>query len=198
MPLLYGEGSNALLRLQEEILRTIDDYSLLAQLACHCLGSQDISELELNESFFHKSTASIMGPLTTDLAGFRVPKNSSWRYSDLEIDMEPDIQRLRGKFSQDERLSITPALTPKGLQITLPIFKVLHNEYLAYLYCKHRATGALLYIALKRLSPRTPRFEIRSFKLRQHHFLPAKEISSLHTVTMIIGPRVRRCIKFHL
>jgi hypothetical protein len=30
MPLLYGEGENALLRLQEQILKTTDDYTLLA------------------------------------------------------------------------------------------------------------------------------------------------------------------------
>ena len=30
IPLLYGEGSKAFIRLQEEILRTLDDQSLLA------------------------------------------------------------------------------------------------------------------------------------------------------------------------
>ncbi|CAI6332303.1 unnamed protein product [Periconia digitata] len=34
MPLLYGEGDKAFLRLQEEILKTMDDYSIFAWLGC--------------------------------------------------------------------------------------------------------------------------------------------------------------------
>lgn len=68
MPLLYGEGENALIRLQEEILKTTEDYTLLARRA---------------ENTVHGFTNP--NALASDLSAYKKPRTYNWAYSDLVL-----------------------------------------------------------------------------------------------------------------
>ena len=78
MPLVYGEGESALTRLQEQILKTSDDYTLLAGV------TKDPARQPPWDNLFPRDHFN--GALALHLEEFRIPKASKWRYSDLSLD----------------------------------------------------------------------------------------------------------------
>ncbi|KAF2759753.1 HET-domain-containing protein [Pseudovirgaria hyperparasitica] len=109
MPLLYGEGTKAFRRLQEEILRTTDDYTLFIW----------------NILDFRTNRRSSSGPFadSPDAFGYNSTGQESLSYADVS---STDIQ-----FPEVvETLStMPPKMTNRGLKIRLPVLKVPDFAY---------------------------------------------------------------------
>jgi hypothetical protein len=173
MPLLYGEGERALIRLQEEILKTTEDYTLLARGA---------------DNFIHGIKS--RNALASTLSEFNILSANGLRYSDLVLDEHTwtDAFLLRQSSLPLERLKdaadVTPTLTAKGLHICLPLLEDSSGGFHAYLYCSSNVDGELLCISLRRdqsEAPEANRFERMCSGIRDYrtpYFLPATVIES--------------------
>ncbi|KAI1293180.1 heterokaryon incompatibility protein-domain-containing protein [Xylaria venustula] len=113
MPLLYGEGQKAFQRLQEEILKTTDDYTLLAWPGA----------LDGNGALAH-SPRNFQSKASLRLAG--------WSYNEIESVRRIEIYTKTADVSLTHRDSFppeefdSPRLTARGLRVQLPIIE----EYL--------------------------------------------------------------------
>jgi hypothetical protein len=106
MPLLYGEGERAFVRLQEEIMKTSDDQTLFAwEYEDHDFGFSIQPSKDSTYSPFARSPASFKK------SGEFIPD---------------ELNETRTSY----------AMTNKGLQINLPIIKLSHESYLAALTCR--------------------------------------------------------------
>jgi hypothetical protein len=93
MPLLYGEGERAIIRLQEEIFKTTEDYTLFARGA-------------YKRAFpaFLRPSPFLIAPksknaLASSLSEFAMPAEIFWRYSDLELDVDPSVNMFLRTFT---------------------------------------------------------------------------------------------------
>jgi hypothetical protein len=134
MPLLYGEGERALIRLQEEILKTTEDYTFLARGRL-----DDYSYL----NHWTRAQYDIHAALASQLQEFRISRWSDWKYSDLLNTTHTTLLPSEGQVAD-----IPPTLTAKGLHICLPVLKLSDNEYLVYLYCKLFKSNELMCMPL--------------------------------------------------
>lgn len=138
MPLLYGEGGDrAFARLQEEIMRSAEDYTLFAW-----------SAQESEPSWTHR------GLLASSPQEFGNPNSHLrrlWKYSELLVSSPAE-------FGNSPRISgDPPVLTSMGLRISLPLKQMGSGdseEYLACLYCRKGRNNELLCITLRKLSYR--------------------------------------------
>jgi hypothetical protein len=173
VPILYGEGERALVRLQEEILKTTEDYTFLTR------GSLD------DYSHLYDSTRSryeIHGVLASQLQEFKISKWSDWNYSDLM-----NTTHLTSLPFEGQVADIPPTLTAKGLHICLPVLKLSDDEYLAYLYCKLWRLDQLMCMPLMpdREHPGENRF-VRKREGDPFSFVPEEKLKSFRLVTMFI------------
>jgi tetratricopeptide (TPR) repeat protein len=147
MPLLYGEGKRAFLRLQEEILKRYDDYTVLTWSAGLAITKSLDNGLEAG---LHD----IASALVDDTSGFRVADEALFRYSDMVP--VPRHEFMRGNSSSSLSSDVLvlddspPLLTGRGLRICLPLSTLSTDTYLACIYCKLRSTKELVCIALWR------------------------------------------------
>jgi hypothetical protein len=100
MPLLYGEGTRAFRRLQEEILRVSEDYTLFAWSP----------RLQEQDDYLFKSCASL-GFLASSPSGFW-----HFRLGSTKILMKDCFSIFRRPNEH-----IPPQLTSRGLSVTLPL-----------------------------------------------------------------------------
>ncbi|KAJ4376347.1 hypothetical protein N0V83_001630 [Neocucurbitaria cava] len=111
MPLLYGEGSRAFRRLQEEILRVEEDYTIFAWAPKESLESDDALPAVSRGLLAHSPS---------DFAEFRAENHTQaplmsplWPLEDLSRDhfsiFPPSVDQ------------VPPYLTSRGLRITLPV-----------------------------------------------------------------------------
>ena len=183
MPLLYGEGERALIRLQEEILKTTEDYTLLAR------GAAD----NIIHGVKNKNA------LASTLSEFNMPSASGLRYSDLVLDKhtwtDASLRQSSSSLPWNQlkvAADVTPTLTTKGLHICLPLLEDSNDGYHAYLYCRLNVTGELLCIPLRRDQSEPPeanRFERICSETRDfqtHYFLPATKLESFTVTRMFI------------
>ena len=181
MPLLYGEGERALIRLQEEILKTTEDYTLLAR------GAAD----NIIHGVKNKNA------LASSLSEFNMSFARDLRYADLVLDKHTWTDASLRQSSSSlfwEQLKVaadvTPTLTAKGLHICLPLLEDSSGGFHAYLYCRSNLTGELLCIPLRRdqsEAPEANRFEricSETRNYRTHYFLAATKLESF-TLTKI-------------
>jgi hypothetical protein len=143
MPMLYGEGEVAFIRLQEEIMKITEDYSILAWFA-HSYEE------------FHPC-------LATSPSDFCRPKICStcktrkWEYSDIVVHSPADFRKQKQQEHKEFRtedvysLPEPPSLTGRGLRITLPLRLIEHGEYIedslvAYIHCQIGPEKKLLCI----------------------------------------------------
>lgn len=108
MPLLYGEGEKAFLRLQEEILKTTDDYSLFAWCASTTdrstyrgLLARNPSEFQNCRSIEREDVVSTF-PLGSTPIGFRV----QFEFLPDPVDKSRVLALLRASNSMRQRLAI--------------------------------------------------------------------------------------------
>ncbi|KAI1842831.1 hypothetical protein JX265_002632 [Neoarthrinium moseri] len=155
MPLLYGEGRKSFQRLQDEIFKTSEDYTLLAW----------------------RSRPRMQGDMGRDPTGilaksawdYRNDKRSLqagvWNYNQLEpIDWNPSNPRAED-FQWRGRPSLQftslpgdfepPRITARGLRITLPFIismspvdDLQREAHLAFLYCIKQPKGEMVCLVL--------------------------------------------------
>jgi Heterokaryon incompatibility protein (HET) len=139
MPMLYGERERAFRRLQEEIMKVSEDYSLFAWVT--------------KETHVYPSFAST-GLLAQSPADFQTPVGSSpnvWDYSELESIPPTQVEKVLPQISFLGKVVLNqpPTLTARGLCISLPVKHLdPSGALLAFIYCLRRPTRQLLCLAL--------------------------------------------------
>jgi hypothetical protein len=93
MPLLYGESERAIIRLQEEIFKTTEDYTLFARGA-----------YKRAFAAFLQPSPFLIAPnsknaLASSLSEFAMPAEIFLRYSDLELDVDPSVNMFLRTFT---------------------------------------------------------------------------------------------------
>jgi hypothetical protein len=109
MPLLYGEGDQAFLRLQKQIIETTEDYTIFA--------------------FQASNSADSSTPLLAHSPGQFEPNGSSgWKYSDFlpKLDQLDDFE-VNGRTSNHIPTLNPPAVTSRGIKM-----QALCSEYQVY------------------------------------------------------------------
>ncbi|KAI0602063.1 heterokaryon incompatibility protein-domain-containing protein [Biscogniauxia sp. FL1348] len=139
MPLLYGEGTKAFFRLQEEIMKYSDDQSLLAWDFEGLYVDKSNRGLQSRSWFsYNHSWASNHDPETLEYAGILATSPSAFKNCQDRIQL--DIGKLTPPF----------AMTNKGLQLELPLSDKKDHPY-ALLQCQSKhAPASILAIPLKR------------------------------------------------
>ncbi|KAH6702877.1 heterokaryon incompatibility protein-domain-containing protein [Leptodontidium sp. MPI-SDFR-AT-0119] len=174
IPLLYGEGKRAFTRLQEEILRTTDDYTILARSFHLCMpNGRPIS--------LHPSMPQT-GPLATDISEFSVAGNSAEQgYGNIiqESGTSATTQCTSGSAGGSAQSPLL--LTAKGLYITLPLQKLSDSLSVAYLHCTLRKSGEIICMATG---------------LQAHHrryrFMPMQALASFKVTSFYIQQEFSR------
>lgn len=153
MPLLYGEGKNAFLRLQEEIMKKLEDYTMFAWTNC-----------EFGNGLLATS------PSDFEAAGPNPFSSAPPEYRCSDLLSYPDFQVA---------VSRPPTMSPRGLNISLPATKThdpeRENHYLI-LVSSLKSDGRLVCIEVKR-EDKTPSQVITSMRVdcTQLIFLPAED-----------------------
>jgi hypothetical protein len=156
MPLLYGEGNRAFIRLQEEIMRVREDYTLFTWSPSIIPGYSDphISKGLLADSpsdFIDSRDIWTRHKWTSgDLAK---PSSSSWSFRDLSRDCT--------SLLSPPKIHDPPYLTSRGLRISLPLLERNNSgEFYACLTLLHayESDELMLCMTLHRLSPKSERY----------------------------------------
>jgi hypothetical protein len=160
MPMLYGEGRKAFLRLQEQIMKQEEDYSLFAWTSQHDVGQSLSGILASSPADFSKavpqqfSRADENGKFVLEESRYGGEKikryvefetfshNFGYSGSHIKVLYDKNYERLQkhrlydfnSKFVSEE----PPELTSRGLRITLPVMKQWHSNSptIAWLYCE--------------------------------------------------------------
>ncbi|PMD32052.1 HET-domain-containing protein [Hyaloscypha variabilis F] len=176
MPLLYGESDRALIRLQEEILKTTEDYTLLARSSGILLVPH---------------TYGFSGALARQLAEFKNTQHSLWAYSNLV-----NVSHKTSLGLKNVVADVTPTLTARGLHICLPVLKVSSDEYYAYLYCRLLKTDELVCLPLMQAHTSENRFARRlGYNDGDLKRFPSTKLTAFRLLTIYIeqappvGPR---------
>lgn len=180
IPLLYGEGKRAFIRLQEEILRTTEDYTILARSFHLCMpNGRPIS--------LHPSMPQT-GPLATDISEFSVAGHSAeQRYSNIiqESGTSATSQCTSGSAGGSAQSPLL--LTAKGLYITLPMQILSDSSSVAYLYCKLRKSDEIICMVLTEVSPgRYQRTGTGFLGHRHYQFMPTQALASFKVTSFYI------------
>lgn len=149
MPLVYGEGNRAFLRLQEEILKNTEDYTIFAwpgaEYGDYTLRVEP-SNAEDEVSIF-----------ASDPAQFRRLEGCPWRYSDLVRIRNEELNANSAPTSSESReldgleTDYSPsAITGRGVSICFPLMHLRSRNYLASTYYKLKTTGEWVCIVLTR------------------------------------------------
>ncbi|KAI8931476.1 hypothetical protein NX059_011144 [Plenodomus lindquistii] len=118
MPLLYGEGNRAFRRLQEEILRLDEDYTILAW------GPSA-------ESRFRDESRNVLADTPHDFTTRHIPQIYSFHWP-----RATQLRRPIGRLGQMESIHLNsldhlpPSVTGRGVRVTLPVHKgKFHPQY---------------------------------------------------------------------
>jgi hypothetical protein len=170
MSLLYGEGKRAFIRLQEEILKTSEDYTIFSWSAVP--GGAGLVP--------PNGLPAQIGLLADDPGRFRTGFGSR-RYSNvittprylLRRPGDSPITSLLGLDSDDS----PPSLTGRGLRICLPLSEMpdTSDMYFACLRCQLTEPKSYLCIVLKR----TENFQVFEKILTKHEKIPTVSTSGL-------------------
>jgi hypothetical protein len=174
MPLIYGEGKRAFLRLQDEIMKINEDYTPLAwhlmlPATTSASGPDILSESSLPEvmaaaNFGTSDAIPPTGPLVDDPSAFTVHSVGKFRYSDLILDRR--------------HLDHTPAtMTSRGLRVFLHTRQCSTKVFLAYIKCTFRQR--LLCILLERIGNSNV-FSRLTPSSSTYFLLPPETLASFH------------------
>lgn len=189
MPLLYGEGNRAFLRLQEEILKTTEDYTIFAWP-----GAEDGNEaLKVPPSNSRKDVSIF----ANDAAQFRRLEGNSWQYSDLVRIQSEELNIIVGsKWSGATGLEglntddSPPTITGRGVSICFPLTHADSGNYLASTYYKLKTTGEWVCIALTRNHREPERFARNTWDSHGIHLVDVSPERKLFTRCRIYGERL--------
>jgi hypothetical protein len=179
MPLLYGEGKRAFQRLQEEILKLTEDYTILAwgmRIATHLikqsltlpLQAEPLREAEARLSPVVKYELLTTGPLASNALSFQ----SGLGFAALESCPESLYQVPRPfEFTP-------PAMTSRGLRLCLLLRQCgsLSNVFFGYINC--RLLGTAVCVLLKRSSYRADCYSRVGSFFQEYAFLAPETLSS--------------------
>lgn len=129
MPLLYGEGRRAFLRLQEEILKAVEDYSLLAWA----------DDSKKQTGLFSRSPAAFLSPFQSKYDFLRTESQYDWldyaRLRPISIGEGTRYIILTNSGVRHPFPSAPPAMTSRGLRLSLPGLERSPSQMLVPLYC---------------------------------------------------------------
>jgi len=145
MPLLYGEGPRAFQRLQEEIMKLTEDYTLFA-------WNEYVKDDSDNSQSLDLAPGNSGGILAESPARFN--DNESWRrhwhpYSELHTSIftaaqsMPVVASIIGEYMTGD----PPVLTSRGLLMTVPIWRKDEWEHRACLTCT-RANNVVYFLCV--------------------------------------------------
>jgi len=182
MPLVYGEGERSFIRLQEEIMKTSEDYTLFAWPIQRSLPSSNTSE----------RMVACRGLLAESITEFRVGYGFDRRYSDMQLF---DPSRLRNQvpnsvFNAPETLNILdtpPVLTSRGLRLHIPLLKNPDGTYSAFLYCRMRPEKSMVCISLVQIDSGQDSLMKKVFSGNGGlHLVPAENIQNFKATTVYV------------
>ncbi|KAF9876916.1 HET domain-containing protein [Colletotrichum karsti] len=128
MPLLYGEGPRAFIRLQEEFLRTSEDLTLLLWT----LEPNTTSDSDLEESGILASSPDGFAKIKIiDSEGHHFAiLNNCWDVVKLPQHYLSPLRHLRGPTwrAEEGHVPVPPAITPRGLHVELVIIMLPGKE----------------------------------------------------------------------
>jgi hypothetical protein len=135
MPLIYGEGQRAFYRLQKEIMKTTEDYTMLAW---------GLSKYLSNKHHWKGVQRNHLGdprcPLADSPNDFELHNRAAWTYSRLIGDDGSTIATQSSPSLDDT----PPLITSRGLRVSLLLraSKPRSGDVLAYINCKTTKPGA--------------------------------------------------------
>ena len=156
MPLLYGEGQKAFYRLQEQIMKQQEDYTIFAWKSPNLMeamlrGALASSPKEFSQVTFSTSTEH----LTSDTPPSRA---SSFAHSiqDQDYSTLSNTDFLSNEHYRDALSTGPPEVTSRGLSITLPVMQLGNSDgpIIAWLYCE--SNGFLICLSLAKSSEDRP------------------------------------------
>ena len=161
MPMLYGEGKKAFTRLQEEIMKQEEDYSIFAwSLQFDCASSLTSILASSPADFSNTVPPEMYIPVDRDR------RDRCWTYMILHDKKynqmqlydpqggDPQVSEVVGKFSTLPRDA--PVVTSRGLRLTLPVRKSTgqHEPSVAWIFCLLEGNLVCILIANPPSRPR--------------------------------------------
>jgi hypothetical protein len=137
MPLLYGEGKRSFRRLQEEIMKVTDDYTIFAWVVNE--------RLEMVPSF---ATTGLLAESPQNFEG-------SWKFSASPRSLTDADVRIKLLYKDRPLLSShleVPVVTARGIRMKMPIIRQTANHICAALYfsCEDDREVTLVTLDLQR------------------------------------------------
>jgi len=146
MPLIYGEGTRAFYRLQKEIMKTTEDYTMLAWGLSKYLSSKHHWKIQGNDLTDRRQ------PLAESPNDFELHNRSAWTYSALiqhlhDPTTTPNSNSSNKNPSNKELLfshdDTPPLITSRGLRVTLLVRHMpKSSDVYAYINCRTIRPGA--------------------------------------------------------
>lgn len=190
MPLLYGEGGErAFRRLQEEILKRTEDYTVLAwglgggltsAAGSGCSSAISCFEAEHMVSSWGGSIK-YMNVLADDIQQYAVPNRLERSYSDIRL--------VINFIGIDHVVDDVPlVISSRGLRLNLPLRQCSKSRYLAYINCQTKANIICIALELSSTSPNTfYRIQSRSATHAQYFLLPPGSLASFKSRSIYIA-----------
>ncbi|KAK4450903.1 hypothetical protein QBC34DRAFT_401828 [Podospora aff. communis PSN243] len=130
MPLIYGEGARAFPRLQKEIMKTTEDYTMLAWGLSKYLSNKHHWRGVPGTSNFDQRR-----PLADSPNDFEVHNRSQWTYANLIPDSHTNTPTQKPKAPEHD--DTPPLITSRGLRVSLLTrFNPKTCDVQAYINCK--------------------------------------------------------------
>jgi hypothetical protein len=136
MPLIYGEGQRAFYRLQKEIMKTTEDYTMLAWGLSKFLSNKHHWRAVQNPL----KLVDPRRPLADSPNDFELHNRSLWTYSKLLPDSSGAVAAQGSPIADDT----PPLITSRGLRVSLLLRQSgpRNGDILAYINCKTTKPGA--------------------------------------------------------
>ncbi|KAK3988923.1 heterokaryon incompatibility protein-domain-containing protein [Cladorrhinum sp. PSN332] len=138
MPLIYGEGNRAFYRLQKEIMKTTEDYTMLAWGLSKFLSNKHHWKGLANS--IHDEPRRPLADSPNDFEEHNRSSTSGWKYSRLFPDPSYVVAAQPGSSMDDT----PPLITSRGLRLTLLLrpSKTRPGDVHAYINCRTSRPGA--------------------------------------------------------
>jgi hypothetical protein len=140
MPLLYGEGQKAFYRLQEQIMKQEEDYTIFAWKSPDLqqgmlVGALASSPGDFSDISFSISTEHLTSNITRDASLPDRRFKNDLRHQDYST--LSNISFLDNDYYRDSFSTGPPEVTSRGLSITLPVMQLGNSDgpLIAWLYC---------------------------------------------------------------
>jgi hypothetical protein len=186
MPLLYGEGERAFLRLQEHIIQEVEDYTLFAWPGPSLHATIGAFAFPVESNAAYTTTTSILALSPRE---FRHLTFEEWRYSDLvgierakmdAVVLPPQHHRAE-VYNKIPDGTDPPSVTARGIRLSLPLAHLSGRKHLACLWTTLRHSSLQwLCIALIQSDDQADKFA-------------RDAIDEVHLISASAGLKFTRC-----